>query len=215
MERILSILAIVIAIGAGAYGYVVTDRQRGEIAALNQKVEALTKTVGENQKALVSLGQELAPILEMIREQTGGHDEAPPPNLDMSKLTDEANTAYLEKYATQDGVMKRPSGLMYRVLTNGPEGGKQPTPESVVTINYSGAFIDGTEFDSSYPSGAPVTFPLARLIPGWVEALPLMKEGDTWEVVVPFALGYGEKGRGSIPGRQTLVFKIELVKVDS
>ncbi|BCW90149.1 hypothetical protein sos41_33170 [Alphaproteobacteria bacterium SO-S41] len=214
MERILSILAIVIAIGIGAYGYVVTDRQRGEIATLNQKVETLTKTVGENQKALVSLSQELAPILQMIREQAGAHG-APPPNVDMSKLTDEANTAYLEKYATEDGVTKRPSGLMYRVITNGPEGGKQPTPESVVTINYSGAFIDGTEFDSSYPSGAPVTFPLAQLIPGWVEALPLMKEGDAWEVVVPFTLGYGEKGRGSIPGRQTLVFKIELVKVES
>ena len=214
MERILSILAIVIAIGVGAYGYVVSDRQRGEIATLNQKVETLTKTVGENQKGLAGLRKDFDNLIAALTGQS--HEPAsPPPELDMTKLSDEANAAYLEKYAQGDGVTKRPSGLMYKVLQSGPEGGKQPTPNSVVTINYSGAFIDGTAFDSSYTSGAPVTFPLAQLIPGWVEALPLMKEGDSWEVVVPFALGYGEKGRGSIPGRQTLVFKIELVKVDS
>ncbi len=213
MERLLSILALVIAAGVGIGGYIVVNREREEIASLNQKVEALTKAQGEMQKGLVALTQELAPILQMIREQTGA--APPPPDVDMGKLSDEANAAYLEKYAQGDGVTKRPSGLMYKVLSAGPGTGKQPTPESVVTINYAGAFIDGTEFDSSYPSGAPVTFPLAQLIPGWVEALPLMKEGDTWEVVVPFQLGYGEKGRGSIPGRQTLVFKIELVKVES
>lgn len=212
MERILSILALVAAIGVGAYGYVVSDRQRGEIAELNTKVEALTKSVGENQKALAGLSNELAPILQMIREQTGGGG-APPPNVDMSKLTDEANAAYLEEFANEDGVTKRPSGVMYKVIKSGPEGGKQPTAASTITFSYRGAFIDGTVFDSS--EGGPVTFELQHLIPGWVEVIPLMKEGDVWQLVVPYEQGYGEKGRGPIPPRQTLVFEIELVKVES
>ncbi len=210
MERILSILALVAAIGVGAYAYVTTDRQRGEIQALNQKVETLTRTLGETQKSLTGLMQELAPVLQMIREQTAAQ-----PHVDTTNLTDEKNAAFLEQYAKQDGVTKLPSGLMYRVIKDGPAGGKHPTPTSIVTINYRGAFIDDTEFDSSYAAGAPVTFPLAQLIPGWVEALPLMKEGDTWEVVVPYELGYGAAGRPpGIPPRQTLVFKIELIKAD-
>jgi len=212
MDRILSIFALVAAIGAGAYAYVTTDRQRGEIQTLNQKVETLTRTLGETQKAVTGLGQELAPVLDMIREST--HNAPPPPEIDMTNLTDEKNAEFLDRFSKQDGVTKLPSGLMYRVIKAGPDGGKQPTPASVVTINYSGAFIDGTVFDSSYASGGPVTFPLAQLIPGWVEALPLMKEGDSWEVVVPYQLGYGEQGRGSIPPRQTLVFQIELIKAD-
>lgn len=213
MERILSILALVAAIGVGAYGYVVSDRQRGEIAALNTKVEALTKTVGDNQKAVASLAQELAPILQMIREQTAA---APPPlELDMSKLTDEANAAYLEKYANEDGVTKRPSGVMYKVVKSGPDGGRQPTASSTISFSYRGEFIDGTVFDSSDNAGGPVTFELQHLIPGWVEVIPLMKEGDVWQVVVPYQLGYGAEGRGPIPPRQTLIFQIELVKVVS
>lgn len=211
MDRILSILALVAAIGAGAYAYVTTDRQRGEIQTLNQKVETLTRTLGETQKAVTGLRQDVTPVLDAIRGLSEG---APPHEIDMTNLTDEKNAEFLDRYSKQDGVTKRPSGLMYRVIKAGRDDGRQPTPTSIVTINYSGAFIDGTVFDSSYPTGRPVTFPLDQLIPGWVEALPLMKEGDSWEVVVPYQLGYGELGRGSIPPRQTLVFQIELVQAD-
>jgi FKBP-type peptidyl-prolyl cis-trans isomerase len=210
MERIFSILALVAAIGAGAYAYVTTDRQRGEIEALGQKVEGLNKTLGETQKAVTSVRQEFDALIGLLGGQPAS---APPaPEVNMEKLSDEANAKFLADYTNQDGVTKRPSGLMYRVVRAGPDGGKSPTANSAISIKYQGAFIDGTIFDQS---PEPVTFPLDQLIPGWIEALPLMREGDEWEVVVPYTLGYGEKGRGAIPGRQTLVFRIELVKVVS
>jgi FKBP-type peptidyl-prolyl cis-trans isomerase len=211
MERILSILALVAAIGVGAYTYVTTDRQKGEIGALNQKVETLSKKSQDSEKALAKQRKDFDSLVAALTGQAPP-DGAPPPGVDMTNLSDEKNAAFLDAYAKKDGVTKRPSGLMYRVIKAGPDGGAQPKPDSEVTINYKGAFIDGTEFDSSAANGGPVTFPLPQLIPGWVEALPLMKEGDAWEVVVPYQLGYGEKGRGTIPGKQTLVFEIELVK---
>ena len=85
--------------------------------------------------------------------------------------------------------------------------------QKILSIRYRGEFIDGTVFDSSDAAGGPVTFELQHLIPGWVEVIPLMKEGDVWQVVVPYQLGYGAEGRGPIPPRQTLVFQIELLKV--
>jgi FKBP-type peptidyl-prolyl cis-trans isomerase len=209
MERIFSILALVAAIFIGAYGYLLITRQQDEIGKLGQKVEGLTKTLGETQKAVTSMRQEFDALVTLL----SGH-QAPgsAPQLDMGKLSDEANAAFLTAYADQDGVTKRPSGLMYRVVKEGPAGGKSPTVKSAITIKYQGAFIDGTIFDEAT---TPVTYPLDQLIPAWIEALPLMREGDEWEVVVPYALGYGEQGRGSIPPKQTLVFRIELVKVES
>ncbi|MCC6918938.1 MAG: FKBP-type peptidyl-prolyl cis-trans isomerase [Alphaproteobacteria bacterium] len=215
MERIFSILALVAAIGAGAYAYVTTDRQKGEIEALGQKVEGLTKTLGETQKAVTNQRQDfegLVTVLQQWMQQHEGAGAPEAPQLDMTKLSGEANDKFLADYEKQDRVVKRPSGLMYRAIKDGPAGGKSPHAHSSITITYKGAFIDGTVFDQS---DQPVTFPLDQLIPGWVEALPLMKEGDTWELVVPYALGYGEQGKGMIPPKQTLVFQIELVKVES
>lgn len=209
MERLLSIIALVVAIGIGAYAYVTMDRQRGDIAALNQKVEGLSKTLNETQKALNGLNQELAPLIQMIRQQT---QPAPGLDLDMSKLTPEANSKYLEDYAKQDRVQKLPSGLMYRVLKEGPAGGSSPSLGSTITINYEGRFVDGTILDSSETHGGPQSLPLVGLIAGWIEALPRMKEGDEWELVLPPSLAYGEMGQGPVPGGQVLIFRIELIK---
>ncbi len=214
MDRIFSILALVAAIGAGAYAYVTTDRQKVEIEALGQKVEGLTKTLGETQKAVTGQRQDFEALVSVLQQWMQQHEGGAPaaPQLDMSKLSDEANAKFLADYEKQDRVVKRPSGLMYRALKDGPAGGKSPHAHSSITITYKGAFIDGTVFDQS---DQPVTFPLDQLIPGWVEALPLMKEGDLWELVVPYDLGYGGQGKGMIPPKQTLVFQIELVKVES
>lgn len=214
MERILSIVALVVAIGVGAYAYVTMDRQRGEVAALNTKVEALTKNLGDTQKLLTSLGTELAPLLQMIREQTGG---TPPPDVDMSKLTPEKNAQFLADFEKQAGVKKTASGLLYKVIKDGPADGKHPAPGSKVGVHYRGMFIDGKVFDQSYAAAEPgaeppVEMALEGIIPGWVEALPMMKEGDAWELVLPPSLGYGDAGRPGIPGGQVLVFKIYLLK---
>jgi FKBP-type peptidyl-prolyl cis-trans isomerase FklB len=83
-----------------------------------------------------------------------------------------------------------------------------------VTVNYKGTLIDGTEFDSSYKRGKPASFPLNQVIPGWTEAVQLMKEGAKWELYIPSSLAYGERGAGAnIGGNATLIFEIELLSI--
>ena len=95
--------------------------------------------------------------------------------------------------------------------------GKSPNPTDNVTVHYRGTLIDGTEFDSSYIRNEPTTFQVGRVIPGWKEALPMMKEGAKWQLFVPSELGYGERGAGSagIPPNSVLLFEVELISVQS
>lgn len=216
MERIFSILALVAALGAGAYTYMSTDGQKRDVESLKQQVETLkkqqtdtTRVIGETQKDVAAQSKQFQDLVAMLTGQTA----EPHLQLDMDKLTDEKNQEFLADFAKQDRVVKLPSGAMYKVEKEAPAGAKQATATSTVTVHYAGSFIDGTIFDSSYERGEPATFPLEGLIPGWLEILPLMKEGDVWQVALPYQLGYGEAGRGEIPPRQTLVFKIELIKV--
>lgn len=128
-------------------------------------------------------------------------------------LSDESNQEFLSDNASKEGVVKLPSGLQYRVLHAGT--GKTVTSgNDLVTVTYRGWLIDGKVFDQT-PPGRTAQFPAGRLIPGWVEALSLMKEGDEWQLVIPSDLGYGARGAGGdIPPNQTLVFDMKLVKVN-
>lgn len=128
-------------------------------------------------------------------------------------LDDAANEKFLADYDALPGVTKTASGLRYQVIGRGAEGGKSPSARSNVTVHYKGTFIDGREFDSSYKRNAPATFGLHQVISGWTEGVQLMSEGDTYEFAIPYDLAYGERGGGSIPPRQTLVFQVELLKV--
>ena len=119
--------------------------------------------------------------------------------------------AFLSAYRQVDGVIALNDGLMYRVLSTGQ--GKSPKLSDTVKVTYRGTLMDGSVFDETKP-GEPIALPLARVIPGWQEALQLMKEGDKWEVVIPSALGYGEAGAPpKIPPNTPLVFEITLVEV--
>jgi len=119
---------------------------------------------------------------------------------------------YLENNGKQEGVVTLESGLQYKVLTQGD--GATPTAESTVQVHYRGTLIDGTEFDSSYQRGEPVSFPVNGVIPGWTEALQLMKEGDKWQLVIPSQLAYADRGAPPvIPPNAALVFEVELLKV--
>ena len=105
------------------------------------------------------------------------------------------------------------SGLQYRILNEG-SGDTSPEPSSVVTVHYLGKLTNGLEFDSSYKRNQPASFPVNGVIPGWTEALQLMKEGDKWELIIPSELGYGSKGAGNIiPPDSTLIFEVELLKI--
>jgi FKBP-type peptidyl-prolyl cis-trans isomerase FklB len=125
----------------------------------------------------------------------------------------EANKRFLADYAAKPGVTKLPDGLMYRVIKAGT-GPQVQKDNDVVTVFYKGSLISGKVFDQTKPE-EPAQFPVGGVIPGWTEALKKMKTGDTWEVVLPSELGYGAEGAGdAIPPNQTLVFTIELSKVE-
>ena len=109
------------------------------------------------------------------------------------------------------GVITSKSGLQYKILKEGT--GATPSDTSQVEVNYEGRLIDGTVFDSSYKRGQSATFGCNQVIKGWTEALTMMKEGDVWELYIPYSLAYGERGNQSIPPYATLIFKVELIKV--
>lgn len=123
-----------------------------------------------------------------------------------------AGEAFLNANKSKKGVVTLPSGLQYKVITKGT--GPQPAENDVVTVDYAGTFINGAEFDSSYKRGKPAIFQVAGVIPGWVEALKLMRVGATWNLYIPPGLAYGEQGAPPVIGpNETLVFKVHLIDV--
>ena len=125
----------------------------------------------------------------------------------------DAGKAFLANNAKQPGVKVLPSGLQYKVVRSGPPEGLRPQKGDEVKVNYEGKLLSGQVFDSSYERGVPAAMPLDALIPGWVEALQLMRPGDEWVLYVPSSLGYGDEGAGEIPPGSTLIFRIELIGV--
>lgn len=119
---------------------------------------------------------------------------------------------FLAENKKKEGVVTLPSGLQYKVIKEGE--GKIPTTNDTVTVNYRGTLIDGTEFDSSYKGGQPATFPVKGVIPGFSEALQLMKVGSKWQLFIPSDLAYRERGAGEKIGpNATLIFELELLSI--
>lgn len=120
--------------------------------------------------------------------------------------------AYLAANKAKPGVKTTASGLQYKVITEGT--GAIPKATDQVSVNYRGTLIDGTEFDSSYKRGEPATFGVDQVIPGWTEALQLMKTGAKYQLVIPAAIAYGDRGAGrDIPPGATLIFEVELLGI--
>ena len=122
-----------------------------------------------------------------------------------------AGKAFLARNAKAPGVKVLPSGLQYKIVRSGPADGQRPQKGDEVKVNYEGKLLNGKVFDSSYDRGQPAAMPLDALIPGWIEALQLMRPGDEWLLYVPPQLGYGAEGAGEIPPDSTLIFRIELI----
>ncbi|HEY8270826.1 MAG TPA: FKBP-type peptidyl-prolyl cis-trans isomerase [Pseudobdellovibrionaceae bacterium] len=118
---------------------------------------------------------------------------------------------FLEKNKTAEGVKVTASGLQYKVEKEGD--GKMPTKTDTVKAHYKGTLIDGTQFDSSYDRGQPAEFPVQGVIPGWSEALQLMKVGSKYKLFIPPELAYGASGRPGIPANSVLVFDVELMDI--
>src|SRR5437868_12343673 len=119
---------------------------------------------------------------------------------------------FLEENKKKEGVKATASGLQYKALKEGT--GSQPKATDMVTVNYRGTLIDGTEFDSSYKRGQPATFPLNGVIKGWTEGLQLMKQGAKYQFFIPAELAYGQRAMGpDIAPNSTLIFDVELKAV--
>ncbi len=130
----------------------------------------------------------------------------------MAEVNEAAGKKFLEENGKRVEVKTTPSGLQYEVLTEGT--GEQPTAQDQVEVHYTGTLIDGTVFDSSVERGVPATFGVTQVIPGWVEALQLMKAGSKWRLFIPSQLAYGPQGAGGMIGpNSTLIFDVELLKV--
>lgn len=135
----------------------------------------------------------------------------------LQKKAEQAARAEGEAFLTENGkkenVKTTASGLQYIVEKEGT--GAQPTAEDEVTVHYTGKLLSGQVFDSSVNRGEPATFPLNRVIPGWTEGVQLMKEGAKYTFFIPSDLAYGPQGvPGAIPPHSTLIFDVELIKVN-
>jgi FKBP-type peptidyl-prolyl cis-trans isomerase len=123
----------------------------------------------------------------------------------------EEGEKHLAENGKKKGVVTTASGLQYEITKEGK--GAIPKENSTVKVHYRGTFINGKEFDSSYKHNSPAEFPVGGVIPGWTEALKLMKVGSTWNLTVPARLAYGEHGSGPIPGNSVLKFQVELLDI--
>jgi FKBP-type peptidyl-prolyl cis-trans isomerase FklB len=128
-----------------------------------------------------------------------------------------ANAAkeFSAKNAKEKNVTTTASGLQYKILAAGDKKAAPIGPTDTVTVDYRGKLIDGTEFDSSYATGMPATFPVNGVIKGWQEALVLMKPGAKWQLFIPPELAYGTRGQQKIPPNSLLIFEVNVISAEA
>jgi len=179
-----------------------------------QEIEINTDIFIKGMKDGLSGGKTLLTDQEMKDTMTSFQKEMAAKQAEKRKALAEKNKkegdAFLAANKGKDGIKTLPSGLQYKVITEGT--GKTPKATDTVVTNYRGTLIDGTEFDSSYQRKTPATFKVNGVIKGWTEALQLMKEGAKWQLFVPSEIAYGERGAGpNIGPNAVLIFEIELI----
>lgn len=125
----------------------------------------------------------------------------------------EANEAFLQEKSREEGVVVLDNGVMYKVLKEG-HGTVRPSTRGIVYVHYTGRLIDGTVFDTTAGESLPALFSVRDLIVGWQIVLTRMHEGDRWEVYIPAKWAYGASKMGDIPAHSTLIFEMELVKIE-
>jgi FKBP-type peptidyl-prolyl cis-trans isomerase FklB len=198
---------------AYALGFRTGEQMQGRMDGidLDSFLAGLRQGAGGDGKALMDPEDMDAAIMDFQQRKMAEQES------EMARESDEnlaAGAQFRANHAEQDGVKVTDSGLQYEVLASGD--GASPSVEDTVIAHYHGTLIDGTVFDSSVERGEPATFPLGRVIQGWQEALPMMKTGDKWRIVLPPHLAYGEYGAGGVIGpNATLVFEVELLEIAS
>jgi FKBP-type peptidyl-prolyl cis-trans isomerase len=160
------------------------------------------KDVLENKKAAITNEEAQKQIQEAIMTATAKKAED---NIAKEK-------AFFEKNGKEKGVVTTASGLQYQIITEGT--GATPKATDTVRVDYVGTLLDGTKFDSSIDRGQPAEFPLNQVIPGWTEAIQLMKVGGKSKFFIPSKLAYGPNGAGGkIAPNSTLVFEVTLLEI--
>lgn len=179
-----------------------------EISALKQGLEAALN--GDDPSVDINLYAARLQSILASRMNGGGGEEA---NASLEEQKDKG-MLFVAKYMEEHSNAKQTdSGLVYEITQEG--SGPAPTATDTVEVHYTGTLIDGTVFDSSVDRGETAKFPLNRVIPGWTEGLQLLKEGGKIKLIIPSDLAYGDAGAGGqIPGGATLVFEVELIKVN-
>jgi FKBP-type peptidyl-prolyl cis-trans isomerase FklB len=153
----------------------------------------------EAQTTLSNLQAELRKAQELKAQQ-------------LAETNKKESDEFLAANKAKEGVVTLPSGLQYKILEEGT--GPKPSASDMVTVNYRGALLNGTEFDSSYKRGQPATFNVGQIIKGWTEALQLMPVGSKWELYIPPDLAYGARGAGqNIGPNSALIFEVELISI--
>ncbi|MFA6231573.1 MAG: FKBP-type peptidyl-prolyl cis-trans isomerase [Rhodanobacter sp.] len=151
--------------------------------------------------------------LQLQRFQQQMHNEALQEFKRIAAANARKSAAFMKKNRQQPGVVQLPSGIQYSVLNKG-SGKVSPAVTSTVVVNYRGMLVDGTEFDSTWAHGAPVSFAVNKVIRGWQDVIPRMHVGDRWKVVIPPQLAYGEEGfLPRIGPNEALQFEIELLAI--
>jgi FKBP-type peptidyl-prolyl cis-trans isomerase FklB len=169
-------------------------------------VKGIEDALGETATPLMSPEAMRATLIDLKKRVVAGQDRQKTASAESYRGE---GRAFLTANAGKEGVVTLPSGLQYKVLTEG--SGRHPAIDDTVTVSYRGTLIDGSEFDSSLRSGKPMIIALNNVIAGWKEALPLMKEGAKWQLFIPADLAFGE--RGPLADR-TVIYEIELHAVE-
>ena len=182
----------------------------GEDLDLSVLFQGVTDSYKGNKPLLTA--EEAAEVQQMFAQKQ--QEERLKKSLEMITKNKKAAEDFLKENGTKEGVKTTESGLQYMVIK--PGDGKQPKAEDVVKVHYKGTLMDGTEFDSSYTRNEPVEFPLNQVIPGWTEALQLMKVGSKYQIFLPPKLAYGDRGAPPViePGSM-LIFEVELLDIKS
>lgn len=169
------------------------------------------KTAVAGEKPLLT-DQEASDVLKKFQQELSAKQQEKKRQL--GEKNKKEGEVFLAENKDKPGIMTLTNGLQYKVLTEGT--GDIPKPEDMVTVNYRGTLIDGTEFDSSAKAGKPATFRVTGVIPGWTEALKKMKTGSKWQLFIPPGLAYGERGSGPLIGpNATLLFDVELLSIQA
>ena len=189
-----------------AFGYNVGQKIKNEISDLDEAAfgQAIHDAMTETASRLSSAETQTI-VADFQKKRQEEIQKAGEKNLKDGK-------DFLAANKKKKGVVTLPSGLQYKIIKSAK--GDKPTATDSVVAHYRGTLINGKEFDSSITRGEPATFPVAGVIPGWQEVLPLMPVGSKWQVFIPSELAYGARGPGGLIGpNETLIFEIELLKI--